>query len=181
MTLQYSAVIIAEHYHHDFLVKILILLYSYHRFVVIFCLQYWWTSEISSVTCDLISPWQPRKAVPGLRRLVAGLSPRRPRFAPVNPRGFCVGQSGTAIGLLRVLRSSTSVHRHCPWSYSIWGINSSPDSGCSSETQSHPVDMNNMNKQSQLTNMMRTHEDFDQSLLYSSSVRMMMAEHSCLQ
>jgi hypothetical protein len=38
-------------------------------------------------------------AVPWLRRLVAGLSPRRPGFDPgVSPRGICGGQSGTGTG-----------------------------------------------------------------------------------
>jgi hypothetical protein len=38
------------------------------------------------------------KAMPWLRRLVAGLSPRRPEFDSGCPCGICGGQSGTGTG-----------------------------------------------------------------------------------
>jgi hypothetical protein len=36
-----------------------------------------------------------------------------------------------------------SFHREPPYSYIIWGMNNMPIGGCSSETSSHPIDINN--------------------------------------
>jgi hypothetical protein len=88
-------------------------------------------------------------AVPWLRLLVAGLLPRRSGFTPgtVHVR-FLVHEVALGRGLLRAVRFplSVSFHRGCQYSYTIWGINSRPVCGCSSETQSHPIGMNmNMN------------------------------------
>jgi hypothetical protein len=38
-----------------------------------------------------------------------------------------------------------SFHRGCSHSYITWGMNDRPLGGSSSETQSHPIDINNMN------------------------------------
>jgi hypothetical protein len=38
---------------------------------------------------------------------------------------------------------AVSFHRFSPYSFFIWGINNSPVGDRSSETYSHPIDMNN--------------------------------------
>jgi hypothetical protein len=54
---------------------------------------------------------------------------------------ICGGQSGTRF--LRVLRSFCQHHSNgSAYSYIIWGMNSRPVGGRSSETYSHPTDMN---------------------------------------
>jgi hypothetical protein len=84
--------------------------------------------------------------VPWLRRLVAGLSPRRSRFAPESVHvGFVVGK--VALGLFFEFFGfplSVSFHRGSPYTY-ICGMDDRPFGGRSSETQSYTIDMNNNN------------------------------------
>jgi hypothetical protein len=65
----------------------------------------------------------------------------------VSPRGICGGQSDSGTGFS--LRSSVfpSVLFHCgsPYWYIIRGMNKRSTGGCSSETQSHPIDINMVN------------------------------------
>jgi len=76
-------------------------------------------------------------AVPWLRRLVAGFSPQRPGFAP--------GSVDMGVWWMKWhwnrffseffgFPLSVSFHRGCPYSYIIWGMNSRPVGGRSSET-----------------------------------------------
>jgi hypothetical protein len=67
---------------------------------------------------------------PGLRWLVAGLSQRRPRFAHGSVHvGFVVDKVAPGQVFLRVFGLFLSVlfHRGSPYSYMIWGINSSSE------------------------------------------------------
>jgi hypothetical protein len=81
-----------------------------------------------------------------LRRLVAGLSPRRPGLAP---RSFHVGLvvDKVVTGIDFSPNSSVSpVNIIPPWLSTLvyhLGINNRPVSGRSSETQSRTIDMNN--------------------------------------
>jgi hypothetical protein len=85
--------------------------------------------------------------VPRLRRLVAGVSPPRPGFAPVLIHvGFLVDKvalghifSGFSGFLL-----SIQFNRGSPHSYITRGINNRPVGGRSSNTCSRPIDMNNV-------------------------------------
>jgi hypothetical protein len=72
------------------------------------------------------------RAVPWLRCLVSGLSPRRPRFASGSVHvGFVVDKVTLGQVFTPVL-----------WfSYIIWGMNNRPVGGRSSETQSHPINV----------------------------------------
>jgi hypothetical protein len=74
-------------------------------------------------------------AVPWLRRLVAGLSPRSPGLSRVNLCGICGGQSvtGTDSEFL-CFPLSVSFYRRSPHSYIIRGMNNMSVSGSSSET-----------------------------------------------
>jgi hypothetical protein len=62
----------------------------------------------------------------------------------VSLRGICGGHSGTGRGFTSSFRFST-VSIIPPWLsvLIVCGMNSRPIGGCSSETQSHPIDMNN--------------------------------------
>jgi hypothetical protein len=63
-------------------------------------------------------------AVVWLRRLAAGLSPRRPGFAPGPVHvGFVVEKVALRQFVLRILQVllSVSFHRGCPYSYIAWG------------------------------------------------------------
>jgi hypothetical protein len=80
------------------------------------------------------------KAMPWLKRLVAGLSPRRPGFAPGSIHaGFVVDKVALGQVFVRVPRFplSISFHRRSPNSYHL-GKNNMSGSGSSSET-SHPI------------------------------------------
>jgi hypothetical protein len=85
------------------------------------------------------------KALPWLRRLVTGLSPRRTGFAPGSVCvGFVVGKVVLGQVFLRVLLFY-SVRIILPWlSILIYhlGMNNRPVSGRSSETSSHFINMN---------------------------------------
>jgi hypothetical protein len=85
------------------------------------------------------------KALPWLRRLVTGLSPRRTGFAPESVCvGFVVGKVVLGQVFLRVLLFY-SVRIILPWlSILIYhlGMNNRPVSGRSSEISSHFINMN---------------------------------------
>jgi hypothetical protein len=81
-------------------------------------------------------------AVPWLRWLVAGLSPQKLRFAPRPVHvEFEVGQ--VPLPSFSVFscqyRSTVALHAHI----SPGGVSNRPVGGRSSETQSHPIAMNN--------------------------------------
>jgi hypothetical protein len=86
--------------------------------------------------------------LPWLRRLVAGLSPRRPGSAP---RSIHVGFMMDKVAMRQVSSEffgfplSISFHRGSPYSYITFRINKIHVGGCSSETSSHSTDIN-MNK-----------------------------------
>jgi hypothetical protein len=85
-------------------------------------------------------------AVTWLRRLVGGLSPRRPWSESGSVHmGFVVGRVALGHVSFRVLKFSLSIsfHRGSPYSDIIWRINNRPVGGRSSETQSHPTNINN--------------------------------------
>jgi hypothetical protein len=87
-----------------------------------------------------------------LRRLVSGLSTRRPGFVPGSVHvGFVVNKVALEQGFLRVLRVflSISFHHGSSYAHTIWGMDSRPVGDLSSETQSHPLFINN-NKQQNL-------------------------------
>jgi hypothetical protein len=83
------------------------------------------------------------RAVPWLRRLVAGLSPRRHGFAPeLIYVGFVVDKVALGQIFLRVLRFSPvnmSFHAAALQIHITWGMNNMSASGSSSETYSHPI------------------------------------------
>jgi hypothetical protein len=78
-----------------------------------------------------------------LRQIVAGLSPRRPGFAPgLVHVGFVVAKVALGQGFVRFLRPFPCIiNRHSLYSYHL-GVNKRPVGGRSSETSSHPRDMN---------------------------------------
>jgi hypothetical protein len=87
------------------------------------------------------------EAMPWFLQLVAGLSLQRP--------SSCPGQSMQDLWYTKWhwdrfffelfgFPLSVSFHHGPPYSYIIWGMNDKPTGGCSSKTQSHPIDMNNM-------------------------------------
>jgi hypothetical protein len=58
-----------------------------------------------------------------LRRLVAGLSPRRHGFAPGSVHvGYVVGKVALGQVFVQVVRFSLSVSFHRGYSYNTWGI-----------------------------------------------------------
>jgi hypothetical protein len=59
--------------------------------------------------------------------------------------GFVVGKVtlGQVFSKFFGFTLSVSFHRRFPYPYIIWGMNNRPVSGRSSETQSHPIDLNN--------------------------------------
>jgi hypothetical protein len=83
--------------------------------------------------------------MPLLRRLVAGLSPRRPAFATRSVHvGFVVDKVALGQVFLRVLVFPYQYHSTVAFHTCItWGMNNSLVSGRSSETQSQSIDMNN--------------------------------------
>jgi hypothetical protein len=86
--------------------------------------------------------------VPWIRRLVTDLSPRWPGFAHGSVHvGFVLDKVVLGHVFLWVLLFylSISFHRGSPYSYIIWRTSNWSVSGRSSksETQSHPIDMNN--------------------------------------
>jgi hypothetical protein len=89
----------------------------------------WEGSHLSTSSSNLKD-----RAMPRLRQWVAGLSPRRPGFVPRSVHvGFVVDKVELEQVFLQVL-----------WfSYITWEMNNRTVGGCSSETQSHPIDMNN--------------------------------------
>jgi hypothetical protein len=81
-------------------------------------------------------------------RLAVGLWPRRPEFAPGSVHVGCVVDNVALWQVsVRFIRFplSISTHRGSPYSYIIWGMNNRPVGGCSSDTLSHPTDMNDNN------------------------------------
>jgi hypothetical protein len=101
------------------------------------------------------------KAMPQLKQLVAGLSPRRPRLMPASMHvEFVVEKNGTGTGFSpsSSVVPSLSFHHSSPCPYIIWEMNNRPIGGRSSEILSHPTDMNNNN------NM--TNPQYSTSLLY---------------
>jgi hypothetical protein len=95
-----------------------------------------------------ISIWKSKGkdcAMPWLRWLVAGLSPRRPGFEPRSVYvGFVVESStGTGFPSTSTVPKSVSLHRGSPYSFVVWGMNNRPVGGSSSETCCHPIYINN--------------------------------------
>jgi hypothetical protein len=64
--------------------------------------------------------------------------------APFRPMGFVVDKVAMRQVFLRVSRFSPSIlfHNGSPFSYVIWHMNNRPVRSRSSETSSHPIDMN---------------------------------------
>jgi hypothetical protein len=86
-----------------------------------------------------------RKTVLWLRRLAGGHSSRTPGFAPRSVHvGFVVDKATLGQGFSEFFGFplSISFHRGSPYSYVIWEMNTRPVGNRSSETFSHPVDMN---------------------------------------
>jgi hypothetical protein len=82
-----------------------------------------------------------------LRRLGISLSLLRTGFVPGSVHvGFVVHKVVLGQVSLRGhwFRLSVSFHCGSPCSYIIWGMNSRPVGSRSSETQSHPIDMNKL-------------------------------------
>jgi hypothetical protein len=89
------------------------------------------------------------KTVPWLRRLVATLSPRRLGFALGTVHVGFVDKLALGQVFLRVLLFppvSIIPPRLSIQSHNTRGMNNRPVSGRSSETLSHPIDMNNSDK-----------------------------------
>jgi hypothetical protein len=96
----------------------------------------WYKSEAKTSLNEIAVPW--------LRRLLAGLSPRRPGFTPksVHVRSMV---DKVALGLSSSVFPCQHNSSGTPYSYITWGMNNRLVAGRSSEIQSHPIDMNNNN------------------------------------
>jgi hypothetical protein len=77
-----------------------------------------------------------------LRLLFASLSPRRPGFALGSVHAVFVVWDRFFSEFLS-FPLPISFHHGSQYSYIIWGINNRSVGGCSSETQCHPIDINN--------------------------------------
>jgi hypothetical protein len=89
--------------------------------------------------------------VPYFRRLFAGLSPQRSGFAPESVHvGFVVDKVALGQVILRVFGFPMSISFHCnsPYLRITWGRTIGP-LVAAFQRQSHPIYMNNNNKQSE--------------------------------
>jgi hypothetical protein len=81
--------------------------------------------------------------------LVGCLSPRSPGFAPVSIHvGFVVDKEARDRLLSEFFGFLLSILFYCrsPHSYIIWGMNNMSVSGSNSETCSHPIEINQINR-----------------------------------